>query len=135
MIRATTFDHVCVVSIKGQEGVREFTHVQSSVTTSVVSSDKQVKFLARREHTNGCKTLTKLSHADVSTVVDVKDFESVREIEVRLEAQGDLLSLNVVFRTDQVPQSIYELILITKVENGLAAWARVAHGLWGGACR
>lgn len=127
MVGATALDHAGVVGIKGEEGVRELTHVESTVTGGVVTRDEEVKLLAGGEDTDGGESLSELNNGDVSGVVRVEDLESIGQVKVGLEGKGHLLSFDVVLDTDEVAETIDKLVLVSKVEGGSAGWAGVAR--------
>jgi len=131
MVGATTLGHGGVVSIKGEEGIRELAGVKATVTGGIVSSDEEVELLGGREDTDGGETLTELDGADHTVVVSVEHLEGVGKVKVGLSGELGLLSLDVVLDTDHITKSIDELILVTESENRFAGWAGVAAGLRG----
>ena len=71
-------------------------------------------------------------HSDCTIVVRVEHLEGISEVEVRLHGELSLLSFDVILVTDQVSQTVNELVLVTTREHGLAGGARVPGRLGGG---
>ena len=132
MVGATTLGHVGVVSIEGEAGIGELAHGEAAVASGVVPRDEEVELLTGWEDTDGGESLTELSHGDVAAVVDVEDLEGVSQVEVGLQGEVDLLSLDLILSADHVTETIDELILVSDGEDGLARGARVAWERLGG---
>lgn len=126
VVRATTLSHAGVVSIKGEESVAELTHVEAAVTSGVVTSHEEVELLASGEDTDGGETLAEISDSDATEVVDIKDLEGIRQVEVGLESKRGLLTLDLILGGDKVAETVDELILIAERKDGLPGGARVA---------
>ena len=126
VVGATTLDHTGVVCIESEEGVRELAHVQSAVSSGVIASHEEIHLLAGGEDADGGEALTELNDGNVTAVVDIKDLESISQVEVRLKGERDFLAFDVILNANQLTKAIDELILVSKVEDGLANGAGVA---------
>ena len=134
MVGSATLSHTGVVSVEGEEGVRELTHVETTVTSRVVASHEKIELLARGEDTDGSETLTQVNSCDAAEVSSVEDLERVRQVEVGFESQARLLALNVVLILDHGPEAVDELVLVAQGQHRLPGWAGVAgQGLRGDA--
>ena len=134
MVGSATLSHAGVVSVEGDEGIREFTHVETTITSSVVASHEEIELLAGGEDTDGGETLTQVNSGDATEVPLVEDLERVRQVEVGLESQARLLALNIVLILDHGPEAVDELVLVAQGQHRLPGWAGVAgQGLGGDA--
>ena len=74
----------------GKESVLELSHADSSVSIFVVSSDEELYILSGWEHVDGVESGSKLVGIDLSISGDIKDLESISEVEIVLLSKHDL---------------------------------------------
>ena len=106
MVRATAFDHVGVVSIKGEESIGEFAHIKTTITRAIITGNEKFELFTCWEDADGGEALAELRDGDISTVVHIKDLEGICEVEVGLQSQRDLFTLNFVLIADKFSQAV-----------------------------
>ena len=103
--------------IVGKEGSLEFSGVESSISTCIVSSDKKFNFFVGYEDADCLKSAVKFAGRDSSVSVGVEDVESISEVKVVASAEANLGSLKILLVAAEILEGVDELILIVWSKN------------------
>jgi hypothetical protein len=129
VVGSTAVEHVRVVAISGEEGIGELVEVESQVLVGVVAGDEKVNLVAGGENADSGETLADVSSRDVAAEVNVKDAESVVQVEVGLVGQSHLGLLELTLKGDNVAETVDKSVLLLNVENGLHAGGHAGVGV------
>ena len=122
IVRWASGQHTSVVAVLGKESLLKLSQTQSSVVAIIVAGDEELDFFGSGENTDGGETLSEIVDGDAAAVVLVEDLEGVRQVEIALKSKRYLVGLEFSLELNDVTQAVDELVFLTDVQDGLAAW-------------
>lgn len=100
----------------------------SSVSVLVVTSNEKVALVRSWVDTDSVEAGSELVGVDLSVSWNIKDVESVSDIEVVLLGKSDLGVFEFLFSIAEILESVNELILIGESKNWLPGWGSSGWG-------
>ena len=76
--------YACIVGVLRGESLRKLTVVKTTISAFVVSVEEEVYIVESHMYTNVLEAVLHIKSSHCAQVVDVKDTESVKSVEVRL---------------------------------------------------
>jgi len=93
-----TVQHVGVVAVGGEEGIGELIEAQTKILVSVVTGQEKINLFTGREDTDSRETFTNVSSRNVATVINIKNAESIVQVEVGLVCKGNFGLLKLTLK-------------------------------------